>query len=228
MRRPSGTSAMPSATRRWAGRRGDRTARRSGCRRASAATRPTMDLQQCRLAGAVGADDRHRLGLGDVKVDAEERLEVAVADVEVARRASSAAQVPGRASSARSSPRYTDAHLVRLAMTSCGSPSISLRPESTAIMRSTTRSSACTMCSIHTIATPVARISLDGLDEFEDLGLGEPAGDLVEQQQTAAASRVPGQARDACDRAASANRRRRWPCRACPPARVRRRPPPPA
>ena len=45
-------------------------------------------------------------------------------------------------------------------MTSCGSPSISLRPASTATIRSTTRSSACTMCSIHTIDTPAARISL--------------------------------------------------------------------
>ena len=45
-----------------------------GPRRDEAAER----LQEGRLAGAVRADDRHRLALLDGEIDAEERLEVAV------------------------------------------------------------------------------------------------------------------------------------------------------
>ncbi len=40
---------------------------------------PDDRLEQRRLAGAVGADDRHGLGTSDVEIDSEQRLEVAVA-----------------------------------------------------------------------------------------------------------------------------------------------------
>ena len=78
------------------------------------------------------------------------------------------------------------------------------------------------MCSIHTIDTPVVADLLDRLDEFEHLGLGEPTGDLVEQQQSSAGWPAPWRVRAACGRAVSAIRRRRWPCRAFRPARARR------
>ena len=78
---------------------------------------PDDRLQQRRLAGSVGADDRHRLGLGDVQVDAEQRLEVAVADIEAVDVEQTHTSLPGsrsrRVSHSMSSPRYTDAHLVR-------------------------------------------------------------------------------------------------------------------
>ena len=42
-------------------------------------SRPMIDLQQGRLAGAVGADQRHDLARSDLEIDAVERLEIAVA-----------------------------------------------------------------------------------------------------------------------------------------------------
>ena len=49
------------------------------------------------------------------------------------------------------------------------------------------------MCSIHTIETPAAANLLDRLDELEHLAFGEPAGDLVEQQQRRLRGQCPGQ-----------------------------------
>ena len=62
-------------------------------------------------------------------------------------------------------------------------PSISLRPKSIAIIRSTTRSRAWTMCSIHTTATPRLADVADRRDQREHLGFGQAARDLVEEQQ---------------------------------------------
>ena len=81
-----------------------------------------------------------------------------------------------------SSPRYTE-RTSSDAITAAGGPSISLRPKSIAIIRSTTRSRAWTMCSIHTTATPAARMSRIVVDQLEHLGLGQAARDLVEEQQ---------------------------------------------
>ena len=39
------------------------------------------------------------------------------------------------------------------------------------------------MCSIQTIVTPSARSRRIVADQLRDLGLGQPAGDLVEQEQ---------------------------------------------
>ena len=83
--------------------------------------------------------------------------------------------------------------LPALFMTSCGSPSHSLRPNWMTVMRSTTARSACTMCSIQTMVTPVARSLLDLLDELLHLGLGEAAGDLVQEQQLGVGGQSPGQ-----------------------------------
>ena len=112
----------------------------------------------------------------------------------------------------RRAPRSDD-------ITSCGSPSISLRPASTAIIRSTTRSSACTMCSIHTIDTPVARMPRDRVDQLEHLGLGQAAGDLVEQQQRRLRRQRPGQLEPLAVEQRQRAGQRRWPCRACRPVR---------
>ena len=170
MRRPSGTSAMPRATRRGAGSDGEGLARRSGSSPRIGATSPDDRLEQRRLPGAVGADDRHGLGRVDVELEAEQRLEVAVAgverlDLEQASRsvahgtASPFGELMAQPHRHRTRRRGRRRAPRREAITSWGSPSISLRPASTAIMRSTTRSSAWTMCSIQTIATPVARRS---------------------------------------------------------------------
>ena len=43
-------------------------------------------LQRRRLAGAVGADEAHELALADVEVDALDRLDAAVGDLELAQR----------------------------------------------------------------------------------------------------------------------------------------------
>ena len=126
----------------------------------------------------------------DVERDAEQRLEVAVAGVDATSTSSSASATVSDL--ADSSPRYT-ARTAAQDITSCGSPSMSLRPKLIAMIRSTTASRAWTMCSIHTIATPPAWISLDLVDELEDLGLGQPAGDLVEQQHPRLGGQRPGQ-----------------------------------
>ena len=49
------------------------------------------------------------------------------------------------------------------------------------------------MCSIHTIDTPVARICLIVSTSSQHLGLREPAGDLVEQQQPRLSGQRTGQ-----------------------------------
>ena len=49
--------------------------------------------------------------------------------------------------------------------------------------RSTTASSACTTCSIQMIETPLARTRLMRSTSADAFVLGEPAGDLVEQQE---------------------------------------------
>ena len=49
------------------------------------------------------------------------------------------------------------------------------------------------MCSIQMIATPSRVDALDRVDELGDLGLGEPAGDLVEQQHRRLGRQRPGQ-----------------------------------
>ena len=49
------------------------------------------------------------------------------------------------------------------------------------------------MCSIHTIDTPVARMLADRVDQLEHLGLGQAAGDLVEQQQLRLRRQRPGE-----------------------------------
>ena len=49
------------------------------------------------------------------------------------------------------------------------------------------------MCSIQTMVTPVGPELLDLLDEVLDLGLGEAAGDLVEEQELGVGGQSPGQ-----------------------------------
>ena len=67
------------------------------------------------------------------------------------------------------------------------------RPASMQTSRSTTRTSTCTTCSIQTIASPPARSSRTIADEPLGLGVGQPAGDLVEQQQPRAGRQRPRQ-----------------------------------
>ena len=78
-------------------------------------------------------------------------------------------------------------------MTARGSPSTILRPKLSTTSRDTTASSACTTCSTHTMVMPA---SLDGAHELHQLdafGLGQPAGDLVEQQEPRRAGKRAGQ-----------------------------------
>ena len=81
-RRPSGTSAMPMPTRLCAGTWSTGSPSNStwpDVGRCSAGD----GAQQRGLAAAVGADDRRRSALLDRERDLEERLEVAVEDVDV-------------------------------------------------------------------------------------------------------------------------------------------------
>ena len=63
-----------------------------------------------------------------------------------------------------------------------GSPSAIFLPKFRTISRSTTARSACTTCSIHTIVTPPPAHVADRRDQRAAFGLGQPAGDLVEEQ----------------------------------------------
>ena len=82
IRRPSGTRAMPRATRWWAGTpSSDRPSKRMSP--AGDGHRAGDRLQQRRLAGAVGADDGDGSPGADGDRDVEQRLEVAVAGVDV-------------------------------------------------------------------------------------------------------------------------------------------------
>lgn len=63
-----------------------------------------------------------------------------------------------------------------------GSPSAIFRPKSGTVTRSTTERSACRTCSILMMVTPSARIAWTR-DKVAAFGLGQPARDLVEQQQ---------------------------------------------
>ena len=67
------------------------------------------------------------------------------------------------------------------------------------------RAAAWTMCSIQTIEMPSRRSSCTVSTSSVDLGLGQAAGDLVEQQHARAAWRAPARARAACARAGSAS-----------------------
>ena len=108
-------------------------------------------LQEGRLACAVGADDGDGLALLQRRVDAVQRLEVAVERREPAGLEAAACIRPRC--------RYRSGALRAIAITSCGAPSAILRPKLSTTSRSTTASRACTTCSIHRIATPVWRIS---------------------------------------------------------------------
>ena len=151
IRRPSGTSAMPSRTRRCGGNAGERPpveADRRPSRPAQAGDR----LEQRRLAGAVGADDGDASRPPRPRRDAEQRLEVAVAGIERARPRAAASCASSSRRGRRCAPRSE-------AITSCGSPSISLPAVGDRQHPVDDASSACTMCSIQTIATPVVRRS---------------------------------------------------------------------
>ena len=81
--RPSGTSAMPCLTISDAGAPPIGSALESHGLRAALRRSPHERLEERRLAGAVGADDRDGLAGRDLEIDAEQRLEVAVEGVEV-------------------------------------------------------------------------------------------------------------------------------------------------
>ena len=132
-------------------------------------------LQEGRLARPVGADDGDGLALLQRRVDAVQRLEVAVEGRELAGLEAAACVTPrcryrSRAPRASASPP-------------AASPSAILRPKLSTTRRSTTASSACTTCSIQRMVTPAWRDVADGGDQFEALALGQAAGDLVEQQK---------------------------------------------
>ena len=123
-------------------------------------------------------------------VDAVKRLEVAVEGRELAGLQAAACVTP-RCRYRSGAPRAS-------ASPPAASPSAILRPKLSTTRRSTTASSACTICSIHTIVTPLRADLADGGDEFAALALGQAAGDLVEQQQPRLRWRARGPFRAAC------------------------------
>ena len=196
-----------------------------GCRRRSAPRpargrrRPATALSSVDLPAPLAPMIATRLALVDVQADAEQRLEVAVATTSTA--SISSRLTPSRP--CQSSVAEVDvAHLRARRSRPRGSPSISLRPASTATIRSTTREQR-----VHDVLDPddgdtLGAKLLDRLDQLEHLGLGQPAGDLVEQEHARLGRLAPARARGACARAASADRQARSPCRAGAPVRARR------
>ena len=117
------------------------------------------------------------------EVDVEQGLEMAVARWRCRR---------ARAGSCRHAPHVDVAHLGAVD----DRLGIALRdqlPKSMAMSRSTTASSAWTMCSIQMMLMPSRAQPLDGLDERLHLLLGEAAGDLVEEQDLGLGGQSPGQ-----------------------------------
>ena len=192
---------MPRSTSACGGRPPTGSPSKRDLRRAAPAATPAMRPQERRLAGAVGADDRHRLALGHLERDAEERLEVAVerairlADARAALTSTLDPQVDALHLGARHHRVRRPVHQQLRAEVDARRAG---RPPS---------SSACTMCSIQTIATPRRADAPDHVDQLVHLVLGQAAGDLVEQQHARPRWRARAPAPAACARAGSARRR---------------------
>ena len=187
-RRPSGTRAMPSAD-----PLGARVSRRATGRRTAIVAAPYGD--QARLIAVSSVDLPAPLApmmatvspSSTVRSTPKSAWNDAVAGVErhhLEQRHHAGLRIGARGR--RPAPRRRH-HLV------AGRPRSSLRPKSMARMRSTTDSRAWTMCSIQMIETPSAVDRLDRGDQLVDLALGEPAGDLVEQEDPRPRGQGPGQ-----------------------------------
>ena len=205
MRRPSGTSAMPAATRGVRRQRLESTAGVGDARRHGRGTRPTMALSSDDLPAPLAPMIATVSACVDVEVDAEDRLEVAVAHVQA-----DDVEDPLRCRVSHGRPRCRRRDR----------PSAPRRSPSP--LRDRPRSASAGVDGHHAVDhahegvddvldphdRDAARADLaDRVDEGEHLGFGEPAGDLVEEQQRSAAWPALGRARDACGRATSASRR---------------------
>ena len=156
--------------------------------------------QQRRLARAVRADDRVHLAGVDAQAHAGDRTELTVEDGEIAnlqdrRRPPLAGHVAPSApggpsdrpastsdSAVASVPRNTS-RTAGLARTSDGTPSPMMRPPAKQMSRSTVSTKARTTCSIQITAGAAFTRRAHHVDELDDLGVGQPAGHLVQQQQ---------------------------------------------
>ena len=184
MRRPSGTRAMPS-------RRGRGWARRPGPpveadRPAAHRDQPDDRLQQRRLAGAVGTDDGHGLALVDAEGRAEQGLEVAVAGVDLLDLEATPPSGLRRRRGRRRAPPRTPSPRGDRPRRACG------RSPWPASGRRRTAARARCARSRRSTRRP-AWIVLDRVDQLAHLGLGEAAGDLVEQQHRGLRRQRPGQ-----------------------------------
>src|SRR5207237_255711 len=104
------------------------------------------DLEQGRLASAVGTDQGHRLALLHVQRDAEQRLEVAIPGLDA---------TDAQERQLRSVPRYARL-TARLSWRRLGAPSNRMPPSARHTTRRTTRVSTRRTCSTQMIVTPEA------------------------------------------------------------------------
>ena len=107
-----------------------------------------------------------------------------------------------REQGSESAPSHVDLAHLRASDHACGSPSAMKRADVQRHRRSTTATSACTMCSIQTIDTPPRVMSLDEVDQgVHSRSVRPPA--ISSSRSTRGWSQAPGRVRAACGRAAS-------------------------